>query len=186
MYKKTNSWIDFWKKTDIMKMWIKRNAPPRVLSPSKNREFFLFAGMMELVDMRDLGSRAHALGFESPCPHHKNGGERMVHRRFCMKGSAGRDPSLHFVQSTKLHGGLPPLPMPQRGMLHFILSIDERTMKCYTQLEVITWVFWNVPVEHLYGKGLPATHRKGFYGWMRLEKTSSMQRFPEAETACMK
>ena len=31
----------------------------------------IFAGMMELVDMRDLGSRAHALGFESPCPHQK-------------------------------------------------------------------------------------------------------------------
>ena len=27
--------------------------------------------MMELVDMRDLGSRAYALGFESPCPHQK-------------------------------------------------------------------------------------------------------------------
>ena len=31
----------------------------------------IFAGMMELVDMRDLGSRAFALGFESPCPHQK-------------------------------------------------------------------------------------------------------------------
>ena len=28
-----------------------------------------YAPVMELVDMRDLGSRAHALGFESPCPH---------------------------------------------------------------------------------------------------------------------
>ena len=28
--------------------------------------------MMELVDMRDLGSRAYALGFESPCPHQMN------------------------------------------------------------------------------------------------------------------
>ena len=30
-----------------------------------------YAPVMELVDMRDLGSRAHALGFESPCPHQK-------------------------------------------------------------------------------------------------------------------
>ena len=29
------------------------------------------AGMMKLVDMRDLGSRASALGFESPCPHQR-------------------------------------------------------------------------------------------------------------------
>ena len=28
-----------------------------------------YAGMMELADMRDLGSRAQALGFKSPCPH---------------------------------------------------------------------------------------------------------------------
>ena len=28
-----------------------------------------YAGMMELADMRDLGSRASALGFKSPCPH---------------------------------------------------------------------------------------------------------------------
>ena len=27
--------------------------------------------MMELADMRDLGSRADALGFESPYPHQK-------------------------------------------------------------------------------------------------------------------
>ena len=31
---------------------------------------FIFAGMMELADMQDLGSCALALGFKSPCPHH--------------------------------------------------------------------------------------------------------------------
>lgn len=40
----------------------------------------LYAGMMELADMRDLGSRASALGFESPCPHQRLCGRYAVRR----------------------------------------------------------------------------------------------------------
>jgi len=42
--REAKSTIDIWEKGDIIKTWIKRNAPPRALSPSKNREFFLFVG----------------------------------------------------------------------------------------------------------------------------------------------
>ena len=52
--------------------------------------------MMELVDMRDLGSRAYALGFESPCPHQKSGahgGAAFLMRTIGVKDSTGSTPS---------------------------------------------------------------------------------------------
>ena len=36
---------------------------------------------MELADMRDLGSRAQASGFDSPYPHHRRGSRRAAHKK---------------------------------------------------------------------------------------------------------
>ena len=48
---------------------MQRLAPPRVSPPRVKIEgFFLNAGMMELVDMRDLGSRAFGVGVRVPMP----------------------------------------------------------------------------------------------------------------------
>ena len=52
------------------KLWVKRNAPPRMPLRVKIRGTKEYAGMVELVDSGDLGSPARACRFESCCPHH--------------------------------------------------------------------------------------------------------------------
>ena len=78
-------------------LWIRRYAPPRLPRRVKIRRQTNCAGMMELADMRDLGSRALALGFKSPCPHQKVSSEK---RRRLFYNSAHKPRAYRAPKST--------------------------------------------------------------------------------------